>query len=251
MSEPIRFDRTKFDSKGRNGYFGTTGINVVDLGVELFLEPITTRGINSEACRIVLPKSAITALIEALEEIAPIQATCPGSRSGEQGLDHPSTPARGAAAAAELSARCEAPQEQPMPRYIIERQYLLPVYQHLALESPDLESACSEALDDGEHDWEGAQEDYESSRPTTIVSAIEIASEAEWATVSKSQHERSGLMYDGRHEFIEIPRKFTEADQVGELAEILERNDCGKGRVLIDGDDLERLKSVAGMRVDR
>src|ERR1700747_2939105 len=57
MSKYIRFERTKFDAKGRNGYIGTTGINVVDLGEELFLEPITTRGVNSEACRIVLPKS--------------------------------------------------------------------------------------------------------------------------------------------------------------------------------------------------
>ena len=102
-----------------------------------------------------------------------------------------------------------------MPCYIIERQYLLPVYQHLALESPDLESACRDALDDGEQDWEDAQEDYEGSRPTTIVSAIEIASEAEWATATKSQYERSGLMYDSRHEFIEIPRKFTERDRLG------------------------------------
>jgi hypothetical protein len=138
-----------------------------------------------------------------------------------------------------------------MPRYIIERQYLLPVYQHLALDAPDLEAACREALDDGEHDWEDAQEDYEDSRPTTIVSAIEIANEAEWATATKSQYERSGLMYDGRHEFIEIPRKFTEADREAELAEILERNDCGKGRVLIDGDDLKRLKLMAGKRIDR
>ena len=138
-----------------------------------------------------------------------------------------------------------------MPRYIIERQYLLPVYQHLALASPDLESACRDALDDGEHDWEDAQEDYEGSRPTTIVSAIEIASEAEWATAAKSQYERSGLMYDSRHEFIDIPHKFTERDRLAELAEILERNDCGKGRVLIDGGDLECLKSMAGMRVDR
>jgi hypothetical protein len=137
-----------------------------------------------------------------------------------------------------------------MPRYIIERQYLLPVYQHLAVEAPDLDSACREALDDGEHDWEDAQEDYEGSRPTTIVSAIEIASEAEWATAIKSQYERSGLMYD-RHEFIEIRRKFTEVDRAAELAEILERNDCGKGRVLIDGDDLKRLKLMAGMGVDR
>jgi hypothetical protein len=58
-------------------------------------------------------------------------------------------------------------------------------------------------------------------------------------------------MYDGRHEFIEIPRKFAEADRESELAEILERNDCGKGRVLIDGDDLKRLKLMAGMGVDR
>ena len=102
MNERIRFDRTKFDSKGRNGYVGTTGINVVDLGEELFLEPITTRGLNSEACRIVLPKSAITALIEALDESAPgPRPSLPRSRSGEQTLDHPSTPARCAAPAAD------------------------------------------------------------------------------------------------------------------------------------------------------
>lgn len=46
-----------------------------------------------------------------------------------------------------------------MARYIIERQYLLPVCQHLALDAPDPEAACREALDDGEHDWEDAQED--------------------------------------------------------------------------------------------
>jgi hypothetical protein len=102
VNERIRFDRTKFDSKGRNGYVGTTGINVVDLGEELFLEPITTRRLNSEACRIVLPKSAITALIEALEEIAPgSRHSLPRKDSVEQALDHLSTRTRGAAAAAE------------------------------------------------------------------------------------------------------------------------------------------------------
>jgi hypothetical protein len=102
MSTRIRFDRTKFDGKGRNGYIGTTGINVVDLGEELFLEPITTRGVNSEACRIVLPKSAITVLIKALEEFAPgPRQGLPRNQSKEQALDHVSTPARGAAAAAD------------------------------------------------------------------------------------------------------------------------------------------------------
>jgi hypothetical protein len=138
-----------------------------------------------------------------------------------------------------------------MPRYIIERQYLLPVYHHLGLEAPDLESACREALDDTKHDWECAQEDYESSRPTTITSAIEIASEEEWDIATESQYERSGLMDDGRHALIEIPRELTGRDHWAELAEILERNDCGKARVLIDGDDLKRLKSMAGMGVDR
>ena len=138
-----------------------------------------------------------------------------------------------------------------MPRYIIERQYLLPVYQHLAVEAPDLESACREALDDGEHDWEDAQEDYESSRPTTIVCAIEIASEEEWVIATKWQYERSTLMYDCSRELIEIPREFSEKDHPAELAGILDRNDCGEDRVPIDGDDLKRLKSIAGMRVDR
>jgi hypothetical protein len=58
-------------------------------------------------------------------------------------------------------------------------------------------------------------------------------------------------MHDGRHELIEIPREFTEKDRQAELGEILGRNDCGKARVLIDGDDFKRLKSIAGMRVDR
>ena len=89
-----------------------------------------------------------------------------------------------------------------MPRYIVERQYLLPVYQHLALEAPDLDTACREALDDVEHDWQDAREDYESSRPRTIVSAVEIATEEEWVIATRSQSERSGLMYDRHHELI-------------------------------------------------
>ena len=112
MSKRIRFDRTKSDSKGRNGYIGTTGINVVEFGDELFLEPITSRGINSEACRIVLPQSAITSLIAALAEIASCSSwSLPRTRSGGQALDHlgnavPRRRSRGA-----LSARSQPPQE--------------------------------------------------------------------------------------------------------------------------------------------
>ena len=75
---------------------------MVDLGDELFLEPITTRALNSEACRIVLPKSAITVMIEALEEISPgPRQGLPRNQSREQALGHLSTSACGAAAAAD------------------------------------------------------------------------------------------------------------------------------------------------------
>jgi hypothetical protein len=39
-------------------------------------------------------------------------------------------------------------------------------------------------------------------------------------------------LYDGDHEPLGIPREFTEPD-AALLAEILERNECGKDRVLI------------------
>ena len=81
--------------------------------------------------------------------------------------------------------------------------------------------------------------------------AIEIASEEEWVIATKSQYERSTLMYDGSRELIEIRPAFSEKDHPAELAGILDRNDCGEDRVPIDGDDLKRLKSIAGMRVDR
>jgi hypothetical protein len=54
-------------------------------------------------------------------------------------------------------------------------------------------------------------------------------------------------LYDGNHEPLDFPREFTEPD-TALLAEILERNDCGKDRVLIDGEDLFRLRQLAGIR---
>jgi hypothetical protein len=53
-----------------------------------------------------------------------------------------------------------------MPTFVIERQYLLPVYQHIVVEAPDLESACQQAIE--ADDWEGQLEDCDTSGPTTI-----------------------------------------------------------------------------------
>src|SRR5271170_5168848 len=57
-----------------------------------------------------------------------------------------------------------------MPIFVIERQYLPPVYQHLVIEAPDLDAAYKEAVE-GDHDWEDAVEDGDNARPTTISGA--------------------------------------------------------------------------------
>jgi hypothetical protein len=54
-----------------------------------------------------------------------------------------------------------------MPRYVIEREFLIPVYQRLVVEADTLEEACSEAVE--REDWDDAVDDYESARATTIV----------------------------------------------------------------------------------
>ena len=54
-----------------------------------------------------------------------------------------------------------------MPKYVIERQYLIPVYQRLVVEADTLEEACGEAVE--REDWDDAVDDYESARATTIT----------------------------------------------------------------------------------
>ena len=44
-----------------------------------------------------------------------------------------------------------------MPKYVIERQYLLPIYQRLMVEADTLEEACQKALN--HDDWADAVED--------------------------------------------------------------------------------------------
>jgi hypothetical protein len=62
-----------------------------------------------------------------------------------------------------------------VPTYIIERQYLLPVFQHMAIDAPDVASACAEALDEEKHGWEIADRqdepktDYDNARATEIT----------------------------------------------------------------------------------
>ena len=53
-----------------------------------------------------------------------------------------------------------------MPKYVVERQYLLPVYQRLIIEADTVEEACEKAID--HDDWEDAVEDGDGARATSI-----------------------------------------------------------------------------------
>lgn len=59
-----------------------------------------------------------------------------------------------------------------MPKYVIERQYLLPIYRRLIIDAPDITTACQEAVED--YDWESVEEDGDGSGATTINGVREI-----------------------------------------------------------------------------
>lgn len=56
-----------------------------------------------------------------------------------------------------------------MPTFTVERQYLVPVYDHLTLDAVDVAAACQLALDEDVHPWgDNPAADYETSRETQI-----------------------------------------------------------------------------------
>jgi hypothetical protein len=59
-----------------------------------------------------------------------------------------------------------------MPKFVIERQYLLPIYQRLIIDAPDIATACQRAVEND--DWESADEDGDGSGATTISAVREI-----------------------------------------------------------------------------
>jgi hypothetical protein len=79
MHKIIRFDKRPWrDSKGRNGFMFTTGVEIIfqetapgdDRDGAVLMCPITRRGEVSEACRLSISRSALPDVIAALQEIA-------------------------------------------------------------------------------------------------------------------------------------------------------------------------------------
>jgi hypothetical protein len=57
-----------------------------------------------------------------------------------------------------------------LPKFVIERQYLVSMYQHIVVEAENLEEACKKGLSD-DIDWDTQEMDSDGARKTTITNA--------------------------------------------------------------------------------
>ena len=65
-----------------------------------------------------------------------------------------------------------------MLKFVIERQYLVPMYQHIVVEGENLEEACKKGISD-DIDWNTQEMDCDSARATTITAAKVVPAEYE------------------------------------------------------------------------
>jgi hypothetical protein len=112
-----------------------------------------------------------------------------------------------------------------MPKFVIERQYLVPMYQHVVVEAESFEKACKKGISD-DIDWDTQEMDCDSARGTTITGAKAIPEgyEADQAhsLIIASRDPRglpldmlsfASFLYEDEAKtgpFLEIPSKFTD-----------------------------------------
>jgi hypothetical protein len=90
-------------------------------------------------------------------------------------------------------------------KYAICRQYLLPVYQHLVIEADSVEDACQKAV---EHDdWEDSEQDFDSSRRTTIEAVRPISEGKKVENVASFLY---GSLDAAKEEIDAVPAQFRE-----------------------------------------
>jgi hypothetical protein len=103
-----------------------------------------------------------------------------------------------------------------MPRYVIERQYLVPMYEHIFVEAASLEEACRQALDEHAQPWgEDAELDFDNARRVTIVQAVELPDD-QFPEVQSSNdgdgYVLSEALYSSGLDLLSIPPEFAEAE---------------------------------------
>lgn len=99
-----------------------------------------------------------------------------------------------------------------MPRYAIERQYLVPMFEHIFVEAPNFEEACRRAVDDLAEPWSDLAElDFDNSRATTVARAVEIPEHLfpDLRTRGdEDRHRLSQALYDSNLDALAIPADF-------------------------------------------
>jgi hypothetical protein len=55
-----------------------------------------------------------------------------------------------------------------MPQFVVERQYLVPMYQHIVVEDETIEAACELAVSD-DIAWDSQEMDCDNARATTLT----------------------------------------------------------------------------------
>jgi len=98
-----------------------------------------------------------------------------------------------------------------MPKFVIERQYFMPVYQRLIIEADDAEDACQQAV---EHDdWQSAVDDGEGSTGTTINAIKQVPDEL--INKIESEIDPGEFLWEDQPEYGErlpVPENFTTPD---------------------------------------
>jgi hypothetical protein len=112
-----------------------------------------------------------------------------------------------------------------MPKFVIERQYLVPMYQHIIVEAKTFEEALTKAISD-DIDWDTQEMDSDGARKTTLtfVKMVPEGYEADQthSLIIASRDPRglpldmlslTAFLYENEEQtgpLLEIPAKFTD-----------------------------------------
>jgi hypothetical protein len=100
-----------------------------------------------------------------------------------------------------------------MPRYVIERQYLVPMFEHIFVEAPSLDAACREAIDELAQPWgDHVAPDFDNARAVTITEAVVIPGNLFPELRSRENEDRhilSQVLYGSGLNPVAIPTEFT------------------------------------------
>ena len=98
-----------------------------------------------------------------------------------------------------------------MPQFVIERQYLIPMYQHIVVEAENLEDACKKAISD-HIDWDTQEMDSDGARKTTLGHVRQAGGDSR---LKMRRHGSASLVESGLRS---VPRRGSAIDGMADCA---------------------------------